>query len=382
MTDRVVARLAAILASSRGRADVFAKVGDSITVSDHFFKCFGRHDVRLGDHAALEPTLAFFERTRLEMGTSSFDRSSYATHVGWAASDAHIGSPSPIDREVRRIRPAFAVVMFGTNGTYPTGFASFERHLAIDVDTLLGHGVVPLLSTIPPRMYDPETEALVPEMNAIVRAVAQAKQVPLMDYHATLAGLRDFGLMRDGVHPSVYLERGAHGCWLTREGLEHGMNQRNLIALQALDRARRFLVEREPPEPEPPALAGDGTSESPFLVPELPFHDDGDTTGRDNADHASYGCSRRDESGAEVVYQIALHARTRFRARLFADPGADLHLYWLRGSSGADCKAHDDELVELTAEPGTYRLVVDTRVSEGKVRAGRYRIVVVETARR
>jgi hypothetical protein len=38
---------------------------------------------------------------------------------------------------------------------------------------------------------------------------------------------------------------------MTGEALQKGMNVRNLMVLQALDRARRFLVEGEAPEAEP-----------------------------------------------------------------------------------------------------------------------------------
>ena len=63
MSAAVVARLKSAIAASPGRHDVFAKVGDSITVSPQFLGCFVGSSVDLADSAALEPTRAFFAAT-------------------------------------------------------------------------------------------------------------------------------------------------------------------------------------------------------------------------------------------------------------------------------------------------------------------------------
>jgi hypothetical protein len=60
--------------------------------------------------------------------------------------------------------------------------------------------------------------------------------------------------------------------------LSEAMNQRNLLTLEALDRARRFVLEAEAPEERPAELAGEGTWENPFEIDSLPFVDDRDTT--------------------------------------------------------------------------------------------------------
>ena len=48
MTRAVVDRLKAVLAGSKGRRNVFMKVGDSITISNHFLKCFAEQPIDLG----------------------------------------------------------------------------------------------------------------------------------------------------------------------------------------------------------------------------------------------------------------------------------------------------------------------------------------------
>jgi hypothetical protein len=379
MSAAVVGRLGGVIAGSTGRHDVFAKVGDSITVNPSFLGCFAGSDVNLAASAALEPTRAFFTQTLADGSKTSFDRATLAAVVGWSAGAALTGSPSPIAQEVSAIAPAFAVIMFGTNDTYPGGAQKFERSLLADVDALLALGVVPLMSTIPPRGDSAVDNALVPETNAIIRAIAQYRQVPLMDFWATLVDLPDYGLAGDNLHPAVYLAGGVyHGCWFTDPALLEGMNQRNRITLESLDRARRFLLAAAEPEPAPPDLAGAGTPDDPFVVDALPFVDDRDTSTSSSHAFDVYSCAPQDESGPELVYRITLEATTKLRATVYSDAGADIDLHWLTAPAADACVARDDKAIELTAGPGTYTLVADTFVTQGVPQSGGYRLTIVE----
>ena len=182
---------------------------------------------------------------------TSFDRGSEAAHVGWLTGAVLAGSPSPLLREIAAVKPAFAVIMLGTNDDRPGGVEVFARNLPVVVDRLLDAGVVPLLSTLPPRADSPAAAARVPELNQRIRALAESRQVPLMDLYAALLPLPRHGLGGDGIHLStLWRAHAPHACWLTPEGLQKGMNLRNALVLTALDRARRFLVEGEEPEAE------------------------------------------------------------------------------------------------------------------------------------
>lgn len=251
MTRGVVDRLREVLARSGGRRDVFIKVGDSNTVNPAFLGCFARKDVRLGAHAALAPTLDFFRSHIVDGRRTSFDRVTEAARVGWLAGAVLAGERAPLEREIAALRPAFAVVMLGTNDNRPGGIEPFTKNLAEVVDRALALGVVPLVSTIPPRTDSPAAAARVAELNAVVRSLAEERQVPLMDLHAALLPLRGRGLAADGVHLQVAGKDSPHGCWFTRDALSRGMNVRNLVTLTALDRARRFLLDGEAPEPDP-----------------------------------------------------------------------------------------------------------------------------------
>ena len=375
MSPAVVARLSSVLSATTGQKDVFAKVGDSITVDNNFLDCYAGTDVMLDSESALEPTRTWFNQTAVSGSNTSFDRTSLSATVGWSAGAAITGSPTPIQQEATAINPAFAVVMFGTNDTSATGFWTFEKNLRGVVDQLLGLGVVPLLSTIPPRGDSTAMNALVPEMNAIIRAVAQYRQIPYMDYWQTLTGLPQYGLAGDGIHPQVFT--GGHGCWLTPSALQFGCNQRNRVTLESLDRVRRFLVAGTAAEAAPPPLLGAGTFANPRQIDVLPFVDDGDTTKSTSSQANVYSCAPQDESGPEIVYTLTLTTAATVRARVYCDTNVDVDLHWLTQPDAAHCTARNDKTLEVIAQPGTYYLSVDSFVSAGVAKSGGYRLTVV-----
>jgi lysophospholipase L1-like esterase len=252
MTPAVVAKLKGVLAASGGKRDAFVKIGDSNTANPAFLACFGGQDVALGEHQALGATRAFFAAPKVDGLHGSFERTSTAATIGWLAGQPLQGAPSHLAQEVQAVKPAFAVVMLGTNDNRSFGFEEFVKNLGAVVDQTLAMGVIPLLSTIPPRDDSPQAAARVPEMNRVIRALAESRQIPLMDLYAALMPLPRHGLVADGIHLASYWKDNApHACWMTGEALQKGMNVRNLVVLQALDRARRFLVEGEAPEAEP-----------------------------------------------------------------------------------------------------------------------------------
>jgi hypothetical protein len=106
-------------------------------------------------------------------------------------------------------------------------------------------GVIPVLSTIPPRVGYTER---VSNYNAAIIAVAQAQQVPLWNYWRTFQGstMVNGGLDPDGVHPNIYL--GAEGADFTTNGLKYGYNQRNLTAVQVLAAIKRIVIDDGVPD--------------------------------------------------------------------------------------------------------------------------------------
>ena len=112
------------------------------------------------------------------------------------------------------------------------------------------------------------------ERPAVIRAIAEARQVPLIDYHRELASLPDHGLGGDDLHPSRHPE-GA--CVLSEDGLRYGYNIRNLLTLQALDRIRRAVEEGVSAESRAAPPRGSGAPDDPVVIDRFPFAHAGNT---------------------------------------------------------------------------------------------------------
>lgn len=223
------------------RANVFSKVGDSITVSRSFLGPIGERRYQLGDYGYLQPVIDHFSTSPARQG-NSFQNPSLAAGEGWAAwaaldpqfADAAWCAPgeTPLACEYRLTRPAFALIMFGTNDAGYRSAAEFEYDLRRIVDVSEMAGVVPILSTIPER---PDIPAQTAQFNQIIASVAAARRVPLWDYHAALAELPNFGLAWDNVHPSSPPEWYEDAADFRPHNLIYGYVVRNLTALQVLD---------------------------------------------------------------------------------------------------------------------------------------------------
>ncbi len=220
--------------------NVFSKVGDSITVTNAFLVPFSQGYYTLGEYAYLQTTLDYF-LTGVARTGNPFANESLVAKNGWRASSVlstentnpQVCPPDelPLICEYRLTRPAIALIMFGTNDVIPTPPQNFEQDLRGVIDISIQMGVIPVLSTIP-EYKQVNMRQEVAELNGIITALAQAYEIPLWDYHLTLAGLPNQGIGEDGVHPSVSY---AHPAQFTGEYLDLGMTIRNLTALQVLD---------------------------------------------------------------------------------------------------------------------------------------------------
>lgn len=387
ITPYVLERVQAIVSAGDGAADVFSKVGDSITVDGDALYCFAGGEVDLAEHADLDFALQWFNAGDAG-GDNPFDRDSLAALGGKTASWALSGDPSPIEDELAGAAPRYALVQFGTNDmnmgtTYASALWGYAEDMQDLADVIVGHGVVPVFLSIPPRTNQAEAYLWVPTYNAVVRAVAAHHQVPFVDLHLGLEELPDFGLHSDGVHLDVLIRDGvARGCILDAEGLEHGNNTRNLLQLQALDRLQRALdagVAPDEVDAGGAGVVGSGTSEDPFLIGELPFSHVADTSLSSQRAIDRYdGCDAdQDESGAEVVYRLDLDAPTAVRAMVLDRGDVDLDLHLLEGAVDGDrCVERDHHMVDTTLEPGVWYLVVDTFVADGEALSGEGMVVV------
>jgi hypothetical protein len=342
--------------------------------------CFAGNAADLDSFAdEIGGTVEHFKAGRVG-GVTPYERTSLAASVGKSADWAITGNPSPLTLEVDAAQPRYAVVMFGSNDVASRTAQLFGASMLEIVDQLSAAGVVPILSTAPPNDQNATLSALIPRFNTVVRGIAQARQVPLVDLNREMLALPEHGLGPDDLHPSSF---SGGACKLTPEGLMFGYNTRNLLTMQALDRARSAIEGDPPPDPPggPPAVIGAGSYASPFLIGALPYTDLHDTSQSPNTTITSYpGCNAtQNESGPEYVYQLTIADPISIRALVIVPDGVDIDVHLMRGLTGADCVARHDR--ELTADlaAGTHYFVLDTFVPAGmSARSGEYLFVLLD----
>ncbi|MCA3016353.1 MAG: SGNH/GDSL hydrolase family protein [Myxococcaceae bacterium] len=380
LTAQHVRALGVIAARAPRSVDAFMKVGDSNTVNPNFLGCFAGANVDLGGRVALQPTLDALKTTRLS-GTTPFERVSRSATVGWSAGAALAGTPPPVEQELSATNARFATVMFGTNDIQAMNLDAYGRAMFSLVDWLAARGVVPLLTSIPPRDDSATADAQVPWYNGVTRALAQARGVPFVDLERELRLLPNHGLSTaDGLHLNVFVQNGAaRGCVLTGAGLQFGHNRRNLLTLEALRRARDAVASGAVADVGGAVRRGTGTRADPIVVDSLPFVDVRDTR-RDGARTIdTYGaCSPANEGGPEVLYRLDVTQSRAVRAVVVSLGAADVDVHLLQGSAtGAACVARNDKAVTATLTSGAWFLALDTFVSSGAERAGEYALVVL-----
>ena len=182
-------------------------------------------------------------------------------NAGWG--DANVDNLIP---DARLNDAQFAVVMFNVpNSSNPADLAIVQTR----VDQLIAIGIVPILSTIPPRKPDPGfdfNEVLAKPYNIALRAFAEANSLPIMDFYTevelrrpnsswifTLIG--DAGPPEDGVHPSggvngfaansnPYLSGGDSATHTTGDAtLNSGYLLRTWLTLQKMKEIKEKVVD-------------------------------------------------------------------------------------------------------------------------------------------
>jgi lysophospholipase L1-like esterase len=126
-----------------------------------------------------------------------------------------------------------ALIMIGTNdsgGVAPTEYAANLRRI---IEISISMGVIPVISTIPPKHVDAWNNARVDEWNTIIRNMARQYDIPLWDYWLALQKAPNQGIGPDGIHPSAPPD-GATGK-LMGDYLNYGYTIRNLTALKVLN---------------------------------------------------------------------------------------------------------------------------------------------------
>jgi hypothetical protein len=255
LPDAVAAHVRQVYAAGQARgnhANVFAKVGDSITVSILYLNPIGDGLYTLGDYGYLQGVIDFYASGETRDGHNSFNETPIAARVGWTTyrvlspdeGDAAIcrSDESPLVCEYRVLRPSVALIMFGTNDVGVLDPASYRANLERIVELSEARGIIAILSTIPPREgYD----ARVAAFNGIVTDVARQHTLPLVDYGSAMQALGRDGLDLDHVHPSPPPKGYEGAADFRAQNLHYGYVIRNLTALQMLDAVWRVTQNQD-----------------------------------------------------------------------------------------------------------------------------------------
>jgi lysophospholipase L1-like esterase len=228
------------------QANVFAKVGDSITVSPQFLLPIGYNQYDLRGYGYLAEAVNFFRGGWARTG-NAFINTSLAAKGGWSTfsvlapsqSDKSYcyANESPLACEYRLSKPAVALIMLGTNDVLSTNNDAYVANLRRIVSDSLAVSVIPVLSTIPPFLWA-GYEGRAEELNSLIVAVAQENDLPVWNYWAALQPLPNRGMGPDGVHPSW----APNAADFTAENLQYGSTMRNLTALIVLDALWRQVM--------------------------------------------------------------------------------------------------------------------------------------------
>jgi hypothetical protein len=226
------------------QANVFTKVGDSITDVPFFLNPIGNGSYTLNSYDYLQPAINYFSAAPVRSG-NSFNNKSLAATWGWSSvevlSSYFVESICPgkssLECELEQVKPAVAIILIGTNDALSgRDTSTYEGNLRRMVEICIEHGVIPVLSTVP---WDQHAD--VQPYNQVIITTAISYDVPWMDFYGATYGLENHGIdWADGVHPSVPSTNDPTN--FTADNLHYGHTVRNLLVLQALDRIWREVL--------------------------------------------------------------------------------------------------------------------------------------------
>ncbi len=229
--------------------NVFSAVGDSITASASFMTQMSGGRYNLGDYTYYQAAVNWWN-SRNGRGHLTLDPPHLAAAPGWSTIDmldAGKADPSvcapgetPLHCEYRLVRPSVALIMLGTNdsgGISPDQYAANLRRI---VEISIEMGVIPVLSTLPPRLDNPGSNNVIDAYNTIITSTARQYDIPLWNYRLAISSLPNQGMGADGVHPSTPPDDRA--TIFDAEHLRYGYTMRNLTALHVLDQLWRQVL--------------------------------------------------------------------------------------------------------------------------------------------
>jgi|GEM_PF-5685192 len=180
----------------------------------------------------------------------------YGNQSGWTTG-SWISQNGGGNAIINKTNPSWAVIMLGTNDLNGSADpAGFKERLFQIVDTAIEAGVIPVLSTIPPRGDDQAADVSsrrVTNYNIAIRDVAASRNIPCIDFYGLLleaAAPDGLALIHDGVHPS------ADPSYLTPAEIAAGkvgggQRLRSLLTLEIGEKLKMIVFEDGKPDAGP-----------------------------------------------------------------------------------------------------------------------------------
>ncbi|NCP87995.1 MAG: hypothetical protein CO094_03590 [Anaerolineae bacterium CG_4_9_14_3_um_filter_57_17] len=210
----------------------FSKIGDCEATPTWFLGAFDADagQYALGDYDSLATVITYFHgsygRTSVAAGRG-FSAANLLTPL-WADHKVCRRNETPLACEVRIQRPAFALVMLGTNDVNRQ--ATFDKNMHVILDFLIEQGVVPVLATKADNLEGGHV------LNQKIARLAAEYDIPLWNFWKIAQALPNSGLQPDGAHLTW---AGPYFDNLT--AMQAAWPWRNLTALQMLDTLLRAV---------------------------------------------------------------------------------------------------------------------------------------------
>jgi hypothetical protein len=204
----------------------FAKAGDCETLTDWFLVDFerGPRYYNLGPYQVLQAAIDYYR--------GSLGRSSLAARRGFNAAallttfwtDQSVCKPdeTPLGCEFRLTRPAFVLIMVGTNDVARK--SGFETALRKVIEFSVAQNVLPVLVTKADNLEGDES------INAAIGRLAQEYELPVWNFWRAVQDLPSRGLVEDAAHLTH-----APNDFSDPINLQAAWPVRNLNALQVLE---------------------------------------------------------------------------------------------------------------------------------------------------